>query len=127
MQYQISSDNIELTKSMHTLAEEKVGKLEKFFTELPSDKATARIVLNKASQDDTFKTKIELIVKGKSYFAQEKEFTLESAIIRAVEEIERQLEKDKDQFERNWDKLREMKSSQGLEELGVGEEIAEIE
>jgi len=44
-----------------------------------------------------------------------------------VEEIERQLEKDKDGVERNWEKLRDMKSSQGLEELGVAEEIAEIE
>lgn len=119
MQYQISSDNIELTNSMRILAQEKVSKLEKFFVNLPSSEATARIVLNKAAQEDMFKTKIDLIVKGKSYFAQEKEFTLESAIIKATEEIKRQLEKDRDAQERDWEKQRELKSSQGLEDLGI--------
>ncbi|MBP8960961.1 ribosome-associated translation inhibitor RaiA [Patescibacteria group bacterium] len=119
MQYQISSDNIELTKSMQNLAEDKVSKLKRFFAHFPQDEVTARIVLNKASQEDAFKAKIELVAKGKSYFAQEKEFLLETAIIRAVEEIERQLEKDRDAPERNWEKQRELKSTQGLEELGI--------
>jgi len=107
---------MDLTESMKALAEEKVSRLERFFAKLPPDEATARIVLNKGAQNETFKVKIDLIAKGKSYFAQEKEFALETAVIRSVEEIERRLEKDRDENDRHWEELREMKSAEGLKD-----------
>ena len=116
MLYQISSDNMDLTESMRTLAKDKVSKLEKFLTHIPPDESSVRIVLNSGAQEDTFKVKIDLVAKGRKYFAQEKEYALETSLIRAVEEIERQLEKDQDENERNWEKLREVKSAANSEE-----------
>jgi ribosomal subunit interface protein len=115
MLYQISSDNMDLTERMQTLGKDKVSSLKKFFAHLPPDEANARVVLNKASQDETFEVKIDLVAKGKNYFAQEKDFALETCLIHAVEEIERQLEKDRDENERDWKKQREMKFAGGEE------------
>lgn len=109
MIYQISSDNLSLTPSMETLGREKTQKLEKFFPNLPPDEVKARIVLNKGSREGMFEVKFELSVRGKRYFSQEKNFSLETAVINCVDEIERQLEKSRNENERDWEKLRDLK------------------
>lgn len=97
---------------MEALGKEKAQKLEKFFPNLLADEVKARVVLNKGSRDGMFEVKLELSVRGKKYFTQEKNFSLETAIIDCVDEIERQLEKSRNENERDWDKLRDLKTWQ---------------
>lgn len=122
MQYQITSDNIEISESMKVLAEEKLSKIVERLNEKERDEALARVVLNKSSAEDEFKVKIELSYGGKKYFASERDFLIESAIIKAVSEIERMRKKDDIGYVEDWKKQREIKR----EVVGEKEEI-EIE
>jgi ribosomal subunit interface protein len=122
MIYQITSDNLEMTESMKALAQNKVSKLERYFPNTDPDLIVTRVVLNKGSEEDTFHVKLELEVAGKLYYGDETEYTLEAAIIRAIEEVEKQMEKVRSQDEKDWEKRREMKQK-SLEE----EEIASQE
>lgn len=111
MIYQITSDNIELSESMQELAQSKVEKLERFFPNTDEDLVIARIVMNKGAKEDTFKAKLELEVAGKLYFGDEVDYSLESALIRATEEVEKQIEKARSEDEKEWEKRREMKAA----------------
>jgi len=122
MQYQITSDNIEVSDSMKVLAEEKFSKIEERLNEKERAEALARVVLNKASADDEFRAKIELSYGGKKYFASERDYLLESAIIKAVNEVERMRKKDDIGYVEDWKKQREIKR----EVVGEVEEL-EIE
>lgn len=111
MIYQITSDNLKLTESMKTLAQEKASKLERYFPNTEPDLIIARIVLNKGSEEDTFTSKVELEAAGKLYYGEENNYSLESSLIRALEEVEKQMEKNRSQEEKDWEKRREMKLS----------------
>ncbi len=116
MNYQISSDNIDLSESNTFLAREKIGKLERFFSHLPQDAVMARVVINKGAEEDTFEVRLDINADGKTYFTKEVNYSLETALIQVVDEIERQLEKDRSQKEKEWEKRREMKVKDPLEE-----------
>ena len=117
MIYQISSDNMSLTESMKVLAQEKISKLERFFKDFPEDTITARVVLNAGSANDTYEVKLELNANGKVYFTQEVDYSLESSLVKVVDETERQLEKDRSENTKGWEKIREMKApAEELEE-----------
>ncbi|MBD3365879.1 hypothetical protein GF360_00890 [candidate division WWE3 bacterium] len=116
MIYQITSDNLKLSESMKTLAENKVSKLEKYFPNTDEDLVISRVVLNKGSEEDTFVSKVELEVAGKLYYGDETDYSMESAVIGAVEAIERQVEKERGKQERDWEKRREMKVTSSEEE-----------
>ena len=122
MQYQITSDNIEISDSMKVLAKEKLSKIEERLNEKEHKEALARVVLNRASADDVFRVKIELSYGGKKYFASERDYLLESAIIKAVSEVERMRRKDDIGYVEDWKKQREIKR----EVVGEVEEL-EIE
>jgi ribosome-associated translation inhibitor RaiA len=109
MQYQITSDNIEISDSMKSLAIEKFKKIEKRLTEKEEEEALARIVLNQSSADDEFRVKIELSYSGKKYFASEKDFKLETALIKTVEEVERMRRKDDISYFEDWKERRKIK------------------
>ena len=119
MQYQITSDNIEISDSMKVLAEEKFSKIEERLTEKEKEEALVRMVLNKGSAEDEFKVKIELSYGGKKYFATEHDYLLESAIIKAVGEVERMRKRDDISHIDDWKKQREIKR----EVVGEVEEI----
>ena len=87
--------------------------------------ALARIVLNKSGADDQFKVKVELSFGGKKYFAEEKDYLLESALIQAIGEVERMRRKDDIAYYEDWNEQREMKRSLGealVEDKVVDEE-----
>jgi len=109
MKYQITSDNIEISESMKDLAQEKFSKVEKRLTKSENENALVRIVLNKSSADDEFEVKIELSFLGKVYFASEKDFQMETALIKAVEQVERMRKKDDVSSTENWEKKRALK------------------
>jgi ribosome-associated translation inhibitor RaiA len=93
MKYQISSDNLELTPSMETLAKEKFERIETRTKHIPEDSCFARIVLNSAPENK-FYVKVNLDLSGKEYFSDEEDFTLEGALIKVVEELLEMMEKD---------------------------------
>lgn len=96
MNYQITSDNISLSPSMKSLALDKLQKLDRILKDIPEDSRSARVVLNKgAGDEDTFEVKIHLNAKGKEYFSNDTDYTLETAIVRTIEELARMIEKEK--------------------------------
>ena len=107
MKYQIQSDNMELTPSMSELAKAKMEKLTKHF-KTAGDNCSARIVMNTAPVD-SFEVRISLVLNGKDYFGDDKNFNLETALINAVEELDRQLEKAKSIEETEWKDTRDSK------------------
>jgi len=99
MNYQITSDNIELTPSMKELAKMKFERLENKVGDYPDDTKHARVVMNSAP-DGRFTVKANVKVGAGEYFSDETDFSLEGALIKVVEEIFQMLEKEKTQSER---------------------------
>ncbi|NMB91272.1 hypothetical protein GYA37_00295 [candidate division WWE3 bacterium] len=93
MNYQISSDNIELTPSMEVLTKEKFERIESRTKNLPKDSCFARIVLNSAPEN-RFNVKVNLSLSSKEYFSDEEDYSLEGALIKVVEELLEMMEKD---------------------------------
>ena len=110
MQLQITSDNLELTESMQILAENKISKLSKYFEDSPNDHISIRIVLNKSGADDMFKTKIDMDVGKTDIYGDCADYSLESSLIGAVDDVLRQYKKMVDKRnEKDWNETREMK------------------
>jgi len=95
MIYQITSDNIDLSPSMKSLATEKLDKVDRLLSDIDPDSKSVRIVLNKGQEEGTFTVKIHLNANGKEYFSDDTSYTLENTIINTVEEIVRMIRKDK--------------------------------
>ena len=112
MKYQITSDNIELSKSMQALTKEKFERIENRVKEFPEDLKSARVVLDKA-KDGNFTVKAYVKVGGREYFSDETSFSLENALINTVEEIFQMMEKEKTKTERK----RKDKIEAAIEEL----------
>jgi len=93
MQYQITSDNIDLSPSMEVLTKEKFERIEGRVKHFPEDSCFARVVINSV-QDDQFEVKANLDLSGKEYFSDEIAFTLENALVVVVEELLQMIEKD---------------------------------
>ncbi len=109
MQYQITSDNIEVSESMKTLAKEKFSKVEKRLTPKEMEEAMVRIVLNKSGADDEFRVKVDLSYGGKKYFATERDYLLESALIKTIEEVEKMRRRDDISYYEDWKEQRKIK------------------
>ena len=105
-----------MTESMKTLAQNKVSKLERYFPNTDPDLIVSRVVLNKGSEEDTFHVKLELEVAGKLYYGEETDYTLEAAVVKSIEEVEKQMEKVRSKNEKDWEKRREMKQKSPEEE-----------
>ncbi len=122
MIYQITSDNVEMTESMKTLAISKISKLEKYFPKGAEEDLMVRAVMNKGAKEGTFHAKIAVELEGKMLYGEETGYSLEGALIGAQEALEKQLRKIKTKFERDWEKQRELKqtSSEEKETMGKG-------
>ena len=116
MQYQITSDNIDLSPSMESLTKEKFERIENRTKHLPEGSCFARVVLNTAP-DNHFSVKANLDLDGKEYFSDETAFTLENALVVVVEELLQMIEKDSIVQRR-----KDLKEEEDLEEL-LTEEI----
>lgn len=115
MNYQITSDNIELSPSMEVLTKDKFERVKKRAKHLPADACFARIVLN-SEPENMFSVKVDLDLNGKKYFSDETEFSLEAALIKVVEELLEMLEKDSIVQRR-----KEKKVEEKVEEVLTGE------
>lgn len=110
MKYQITSDNMQVTDSMRELAIEKLSKIDNRFMDIPEESKSARIVMNTAPVEQ-FEVRIELDLDGEHFFTDETNFTLETALVLAVEELDRQIEKSKFGT-KDWEDRREAKRFQ---------------
>ncbi len=110
MPLQVTSDNMEVTPSMKVLAENKVSKLLSKLKDTPEDLIDIRVVLNRGDGEGTFDTKVELALGGKMIVGIDNDFTLESSLIKAVEDALRQFEKMKSKrTKEEWEGRRKMK------------------
>jgi ribosome-associated translation inhibitor RaiA len=102
---------------MKVLANDKMSRLLRRMKDLPEDLKDIRVVLNKGQAEDTFDAKIIISVGGINIFAEESDYSLESALIGAADDAERQFEKEKGKMEStDWEKRRRMKVYQFEEE-----------
>lgn len=110
MIYQISSDNIDISPSMHELAKDKFSKIERYFTHVPDDLRKVRIVMNKGQAIDTFEVGIDLDLGSTNYYGKGVDFKLETALIAAVEDVKEQYIRSKDKKDsKEWTQAREAK------------------
>ena len=115
MQYQITSDNIDLSPSMEVLTKDKFERIEVRTSNLPEGSCFARVVLNTVP-DEQFEVKVNLILSGKEYFSDQTAYTLENALVVVVEELLDMIEKDSIVQRR-----KELKKEENLEEFLVEE------
>lgn len=109
MTYQFTSDNMDISPSMKSLAEEKLKSVENKIQRVHDDLRSFRVVMNKAP-DQQFLVKIFAVVHGKEYFAEETGFTFETALTGAVSDMDRRLRKAKViATEEDWEDAREAK------------------
>ena len=126
MPLQVTSDNIEVTPSMKVLAESKVSKLLNKLKDTPDDLVDVRVVLNKGDGEGTSDAKVELSVNGKMIVGVDTDFTLESSLIKAVNDALRQYKKIKlKRIEEEWEGRRKLKKMV-VENPAVLDEVAEI-
>ncbi|TCK87951.1 putative sigma-54 modulation protein [Natranaerovirga hydrolytica] len=85
----ISGKNIETTAALKNVIEEKLEKLERFFT--PDTEAKVTLSVQKERQ----RIEVTIPVKGQIIRAEEEEFDMYAAIDKVVDKIERQLVKYK--------------------------------
>lgn len=110
MNIQISSDNIELTESMKSLATKKLANAEKMWSEIPEGSKSIRIVMN-SGPNETFIVKIEATLNGSVLYTEEPGFQLETALVDAFEELLRKYKKMKTKImQGDWQLLREQKT-----------------
>jgi ribosome-associated translation inhibitor RaiA len=107
---------MELTPSMKVLAEKKLITLLGHIQQRSREEANIRVVMNKAQEPDKLLVKVEAKVEGKAYFGNEADYTLESALIKAIDEVDKQYLKEKEKAkDRDWEKNREFKRFDGGE------------
>ena len=95
MNYQITSDNIEISVSMEELAKQKFARIEHRLRDIAEGSKHVRIVMNTAPEN-MFQVKVKLNADGHEYFSDETDFSLEGALIKTVEELKNMLDKKKD-------------------------------
>ena len=124
MPVQLLSDNMDLTPSMKVLAEQKLAVFLGHIQQRSREEATIRVVMNKSQEPDKLLAKVEAKIEGKTYFGDDADYTLESALIRAVDEVDKQYLKDKDKTkERDYEKNRELKRlDEGALDIGRSEQ-----
>ncbi len=95
---------------MKVLAEQKLAVLLGHVQQRSREEATVRVVMNKSQEPDKLLAKIEAKIDGKTYFGDDADYTLESSLIRAIDEVDKQYLKDKAKTkERDYEKNRELK------------------
>jgi len=128
MQIQIRGKNIQLTDSLRTYAENKVGKLEKFYDQITHADVSLIVEKNK-NVEETHKVEITLHANGTIIRGEESTISMYSSIDVAVDKLERQLKKYKQKLYTSLsrEKRREAQQSpQLLSEIPVDERLEPV-
>lgn len=115
-----------VSASMKSLVESKITKLERHWADKDPETIMLRVVLNTAP-DEKFLVKLDLNLDGELLYTEELGFELETAVVEAVNELDRQYKKIKDRNTDKWEKQREEKylTEQDLEALDDDTDEAE--
>lgn len=97
--YEIHGDNISVTDAIRNHIEEKVGKLERYFTNVPEAIAHVKI---KTYQDSKSKVEVTIPLKNVTLRAEERHADLYAAVDLIVEKLERQVRKHKTKVNRKF-------------------------
>ena len=108
----IRGKNIQLTDSLRSYTESKVGKLQKFYEDLSSADVSLIVEKNR-NVEETHKVEITLHANGTIIRGEESTISMYSSIDVAVDKLERQIKKYKQKLYRNLskDKRREQETS----------------
>ena len=97
--FEIHGDNISVTDAIRNHIEEKVSKLERYFTNVPE--ATAHVKI-KTYQDSKSKVEVTIPLKNVTLRAEERHADLYAAVDLIVEKLERQVRKHKTKVNRKF-------------------------
>ncbi|KAA1042453.1 ribosome hibernation-promoting factor, HPF/YfiA family [Macrococcus equipercicus] len=97
--YEIHGDNITVTDAIRNYIEEKLSKLERYFTEVPDANAHVKI---KTYQDSKAKVEVTIPLKNLTLRAEERHADLYAAVDLIVEKLERQVRKHKTKVNRKF-------------------------
>ncbi|PJE51600.1 MAG: ribosomal subunit interface protein [Candidatus Yanofskybacteria bacterium CG10_big_fil_rev_8_21_14_0_10_36_16] len=96
----IYGKNIELTDSIKIYVNDKVGSTAKMLSDKDDKLAEARVEVGLPSKHhksgEVFYAEINLSIGSKLFRANEKHIDLHSAIVQSVDELKRQLRKERD-------------------------------
>lgn len=96
---EIRGENIEVTDSIRNYVEEKVGKLERYFTDVPNTHAHVNV---KTYNNKKAKAEITIPMKDLTLRAEERHDDLYAAIDLNVDKLERQIRKHKTKINRKF-------------------------
>ncbi|CAM4256512.1 ribosome hibernation-promoting factor, HPF/YfiA family [Lacicoccus alkaliphilus] len=96
---EIRGENIEVTDAIRSHIEEKVGKLERYFNDVPNTHAHVNIKTYNNSQG---KVEITIPMKGLTLRAEERHDDLYAAVDLIVDKLERQIRKHKTKINRKF-------------------------
>ncbi|GGB00259.1 ribosome-associated translation inhibitor RaiA [Macrococcus hajekii] len=99
IRYEIHGENIEVTEAIRHYIEEKLSKLERYFTNVPDANAHVKI---KTYQDSRSKIEVTIPMKNVTLRAEERHDDLYAAIDLIVEKLERQVRKHKTKVNRKF-------------------------
>ncbi|TDM03677.1 ribosome hibernation-promoting factor, HPF/YfiA family [Macrococcus carouselicus] len=99
IRYEIHGENIEVTEAIRNYIEEKLSKLERYFTNVPDANAHVKV---KTYQDSRSKIEVTIPLKNVTLRAEERHDDLYAAIDLIVEKLERQVRKHKTKVNRKF-------------------------
>ncbi|WP_414044750.1 ribosome hibernation-promoting factor, HPF/YfiA family [Macrococcus equi] len=97
--YEIHGDNITVTDAIRNHIEEKLSKLERYFTNVPDANAHVKV---KTYQDGKSKVEVTIPLKNVTLRAEERHDDLYAAVDLIVEKLERQVRKHKTKVNRKF-------------------------
>lgn len=97
--FEIHGDNITVTDAIRNYIEEKLSKLERYFTNVPEANAHVKI---KTYQDGKSKVEVTIPLKDVTLRAEERHNDLYAAVNLIVEKLERQIRKHKTKVNRKF-------------------------
>jgi putative sigma-54 modulation protein len=96
---EIRGENIEVTDSIRNYVEEKIGKLERYFTNVPNTHAHVNV---KTYNNKSAKVEITIPMKDLTLRAEERHDDLYAAVDLNVDKLERQIRKHKTKINRKF-------------------------
>lgn len=120
IRYEIHGDNISVTDAIRNYIEDKLSKLERYFTNVPDTNAHVKI---KTYQDGKSKVEVTIPLKNVTLRAEERHEDLYAGVDLIVEKLERQVRKHKTKVNRKFrEKGIEKEVFPSLPEADVSEE-----
>lgn len=117
MKYIMHGKDIDLTKSISKYAEEKLGKLSKYFKN--PDEINVTVLIKKKGIEDAIEVTIP--IKNAVLRAEVSNKDLYTAIDKIVSKLERQIEKNKSKISNKKYKIDEFKDFETIEDLQEGQ------